>query len=89
MAGEPPHPEAECRADLSPLQVHLAAVRELGGSRKFPFCAGSHVGSLIPDMGQRLTLRVIQELIQSRWPTAGGQRLPGIPMGGGRGSAIG
>lgn len=72
MAGEPP-PGAECRADLTPLQVHLAAVRELVGSRKFLFCAGSHVGSLIPDAGQRLTLRVIQELIQSRWPTAGGQ----------------
>ena len=65
MAGEPP-PGAECRADLTPLQVHLAAVRELVGSRKFLFCAGSHVGSLIPDAGQRLTMRVIQELIQSR-----------------------
>ena len=55
MAGEPPW--AECQADLAPLLVHLAAVRELGGSRKFLFCAGSHVGSLIPDAGQRLTLR--------------------------------
>ena len=55
MAGEPPW--EECQADLAPLLVHLAAVRELGGSRKFLFCASSHVGSLIPDAGQRLTLR--------------------------------